>query len=81
MAEQDKDLAAAGMTVDSQAAEHTTENSSTRRNFSWESAAVFFLILVLLAGAFFRFSGLNWDENYHLHPDERFLTIDSEPNP
>jgi hypothetical protein len=33
------------------------------------------LILVLLVGAFFRFYGINWDQNQHLHPDERFLTM------
>ncbi len=29
---------------------------------------------VLVAAAAFRFMGLNWDEDQHLHPDERFLT-------
>jgi YYY domain-containing protein len=33
------------------------------------------LIAVLLTGAYFRTLGLNWDENQHLHPDERFLTM------
>jgi uncharacterized membrane protein len=33
------------------------------------------LIAVLLIGAVLRFTGLNWDENQHLHPDERFLTM------
>jgi hypothetical protein len=32
------------------------------------------LLLVLALGAFFRFTGLDWDDTYHLHPDERFLT-------
>ncbi len=32
------------------------------------------LAIVLLA-FFFRFNNLNWDENFHLHPDERFLTM------
>ncbi|MBX3062361.1 MAG: glycosyltransferase family 39 protein [Anaerolineae bacterium] len=32
------------------------------------------LIAVLLAGAYFRFVGQNWDDFTHLHPDERFLT-------
>ena len=39
-----------------------------------EKAAIAGLILVLLLGAAFRFTGLNWDDNHHLHPDERFLT-------
>ncbi len=33
------------------------------------------IVLILLIGAFFRFTGLKWDEHYHLHPDERFLTM------
>ena len=36
------------------------------------------LILILLAGAFFRFSGINWDQNMHQHPDERFVTMVAE---
>jgi hypothetical protein len=33
------------------------------------------LLSILLLGFFFRFNNLNWDENFHLHPDERFLTM------
>ena len=33
------------------------------------------LIGILLIGAYFRFTGIRWDEHYHLHPDERFLTM------
>ncbi len=33
------------------------------------------LALILVVGAYFRFVGINWDANYHLHPDERFLTM------
>src|SRR5258708_7612033 len=33
------------------------------------------LIAVLLVGTYLRVIGLNWDENQHLHPDERFLTM------
>src|SRR3990172_950446 len=32
------------------------------------------LVLVLLAAAYLRRVGLDWDEDQHLHPDERFLT-------
>lgn len=32
------------------------------------------LLIVTLAGIF-RFYGVNWDQNQHLHPDERFLTM------
>lgn len=33
------------------------------------------LSLILLLGAILRFTGLNWDEYQHLHPDERFMTM------
>ncbi|MBN1265394.1 MAG: glycosyltransferase family 39 protein [Anaerolineales bacterium] len=33
------------------------------------------LALVVAAGAFLRLRGLNWDEQTHIHPDERFLTM------
>jgi YYY domain-containing protein len=35
----------------------------------------FLLVIILLAGAYFRSVGLDWDEGQHLHPDERFLTM------
>src|SRR4030042_1018675 len=42
----------------------------------WEDLAVAVLFLVAVAAAvYFRSVGLNWDENQHLHPDERFLTM------
>jgi hypothetical protein len=31
------------------------------------------LILILLLGAIFRFTGVNWDMDQHFHPDERFI--------
>ncbi|MEA4908932.1 MAG: DUF2298 domain-containing protein [Anaerolineaceae bacterium] len=36
---------------------------------------VILLVGILLAGAYFRFIGINWDDHQHLHPDERFLTM------
>ncbi len=33
------------------------------------------LVVVLAVGAYFRFVGVDWDQNQHLHPDERFLTM------
>lgn len=45
----------------------------TRRRRSWLSGGL--LALIVLVGAYFRFSGLNWDALQHLHPDERFLTL------
>jgi YYY domain-containing protein len=38
----------------------------------WELAL---LLLILIAGAALRFTGVNWDNGHHLHPDERFLTM------
>lgn len=39
----------------------------------WLAAALLLVILVL--GLSLRLVGLDWDEDHHLHPDERFLTM------
>ncbi len=36
------------------------------------------LLLIVIIGAFFRFYDINFDQNEHLHPDERFLTMVGE---
>lgn len=50
----------------------TTPSPSPR---NWETLAIIPLVLIMLLGAYFRFTGLDWDGSNHLHPDERFLTI------
>lgn len=39
----------------------------------WGVAAL--LVLIIVLGAIFRLTGVDWDEQQHLHPDERFLTM------
>lgn len=41
----------------------------------WFLNSKLLLLGILLLAAFFRFYDLNWDQNQHLHPDERFLTM------
>jgi len=43
---------------------------------SWKISLA--LILILIAGAYFRFTGLNWDQNQHQHPDERFISMTAD---
>ena len=43
---------------------------------SWKTVSL--LMLIFLVGAFFRFYGLNWDNNFHQHPDERFMSMVAE---
>ncbi|MBX3047861.1 MAG: glycosyltransferase family 39 protein [Anaerolineales bacterium] len=45
--------------------------STPRQRFSPLFDVLF--ILILLMAALFRFSGLDWGNNMHLHPDERFM--------
>lgn len=49
------------------------QSNSSPRRFSWIWDVL--LIGILILGAYFRTVGLNWDENTHMHPDERFLTM------
>src|SRR5215213_1743062 len=38
-------------------------------------AVVLGLATIVLAGAWLRLDGANWDDGGHLHPDERYLSI------
>jgi hypothetical protein len=52
------------------------ENSSEIKNqnrYPWIWTVL--LLGVLMLAAYFRFSGIDWDDDHHLHPDERFMTM------
>jgi hypothetical protein len=51
--------------------EPVTKPRKNNRDLAWD----ILLLIILVIGAYFRFTGLNWDANQHLHPDERFLTM------
>jgi YYY domain-containing protein len=54
----------------------TISNSSEPQNenrYPWIWTIL--LLGVLMLGAYFRFTGINWDDDHHLHPDERFMTM------
>lgn len=36
------------------------------------------LIAIILLAVFFRLYGINWDQGYHMHPDERMITMVAE---
>ena len=46
---------------------------SPKTKTSWKTSLT--LIAILLLGAYFRLTGLNWDNNQHQHPDERYVTM------
>ena len=52
------------------AAKREFDSVAVRRHATWLALA-----LILVLGGIFRFTGVNWDELQHLHPDERFLTM------
>jgi len=75
MSEEESELTTVKVAQNGDESSQHGQQIDSRHHFSWEAASVFLLLLVLLIGSYFRFSGLNWDGNHHLHPDERFLTI------
>jgi len=52
------------------------ESNTPSHSSSWVSwLGIGLLVVILAVGAYFRMVGINWDGTYHLHPDERFLTM------
>ncbi len=51
--------------------ENSPVSETRRHDWVW----IVLLIGILIVAGYFRFVGLNWDQNQHLHPDERFLTM------
>jgi len=53
-----------------------SKKRSINRTKGWEKVVlIVLLIVILLGGAYLRLTGVNWDENQHMHPDERFLSL------
>jgi len=54
----------------------TNTTKSEKKKKTWQSLlTALILIYILIAGAYLRLVGLDWDIDQHLHPDERFLTM------
>ena len=53
--------------------EEVAKEQETRKfKYPWWAILLF---LILCVGAYFRTSGIDWAADYHMHPDERFLTM------
>jgi YYY domain-containing protein len=53
-----------------------SENAAEKHRFDWARVVlVLALVLTLTAGAYLRLTGVNWDENQHMHPDERHISL------
>ena len=59
------------MTQNEKTMQKNNQIKQTSPSWIW----IVLLIGILMIGAYFRFVGLDWDEDHHLHPDERFLTM------
>ena len=53
----------------------TEEQISRRKPTRQRLIFIVLLAFILVVGAYLRLIGLDWDEEQHLHPDERFLTM------
>ncbi|MEA3326485.1 MAG: DUF2298 domain-containing protein [Chloroflexota bacterium] len=54
---------------------HSTKRSNNTPRGWGKVVLTLLLIVILLGGAYLRLTGVNWDENQHMHPDERFLSL------
>ena len=64
------------MTENNLMGEHEEKAPQALNRYGREQWLTLGLLLVIIAiGAWLRFTGLEWDSNTHLHPDERFLTL------
>lgn len=61
--------------METNAPEDRLSQLERKRNIFLPLIQILLLLLVLAASAYLRTTGMNWDENQHLHPDERFLTM------
>ncbi len=52
-----------------------THTTKTRRTRVWPILRPALLIVVLIVAGWLRFTGLNWDEDQLLHPDERYVGV------
>ena len=68
-------MSVTGLENKSDVTDEMAVSAPPRRKSRAEAAVVVGLLLILALGAYFRFVGLNWDSDSHLHPDERFLTM------
>jgi len=52
------------------------QKSARNKALQWGNIFILVALLMTLAvGAYLRLVGVNWDENQHMHPDERFLSL------
>ena len=49
------------------------KTTAHRKSITW--VWIILLMGIIMAGAYFRFTGIDWDDSEHLHPDERFMTM------
>ncbi|HEY9121709.1 MAG TPA: glycosyltransferase family 39 protein, partial [Brevefilum sp.] len=52
------------------------QKSARNKTLHWGNIFILVALLLTLAGgAYLRLVGVSWDENQHMHPDERFLSL------